>query len=173
MGHRDLEPATESGGGGEAGGDDGKGATATAMWCGCGAGDSSKGVNSVVGSASHHETRRTSELAAGCNKPATSGRRKPSKWCKTTRMERDFWRGISRNRSMQRCMWEWTPDRVGTGEFETKARKEGLGDQARDDRQHALEESQDPRVRTISTLREGPRVGVTQSEHLGDARGNA
>jgi len=60
-----LEPATEPGRDGEAGGDDGKGATATAMWCGCGAGDSSKGVNNVVRSASHHETRRTSQLAAG------------------------------------------------------------------------------------------------------------
>jgi len=148
-GHRNLEPATEPGRDGEAGGDDGKGATATAMWCGCGAGDSSKGVNNVVRSASHHETRRTSQLAAGCNKPATSGRRKPSGWCETTRMERDFWRGISGNRSAQRCTREWTPDRVGTGEFRRRRWKEGPRDRARNGRQHALEESQDPRVRTI------------------------
>jgi len=149
MGLRNLHPATDSGRDGEAGGDDGKGATATAMWCGCGAGDSSKGVNSVVRSASHHETRRTSQLAAGCNKPATSGRRKPSEWCKTTGMERDFWRGISGNRSVQRCTRESTPDRVGTEESRRRRCKDGPGDRARNGRQHALEESQDPRVRTI------------------------
>jgi len=44
------------------------------------------------------ETSRTPGSAAGCNKPATQWRRKPSRWCKTTRTERDS-RLVASNRS--------------------------------------------------------------------------
>jgi hypothetical protein len=49
------------------------------------------------------ETRRTPGSAAGCNKPATSERRKPSRWCETTRTERDFEDGSSEPMRMATC----------------------------------------------------------------------
>jgi hypothetical protein len=64
-----------------------------------GEGKSSKGVNRVAGNTrparatargAWWETRRTSQPSAGCNKPAALERRKPSRWCKTTRTEHDI-----------------------------------------------------------------------------------
>jgi hypothetical protein len=55
----------------------------------------------VVGSGPEwSETQRTPGPAAGCNKPATSERRKPSRWCETTRTEQDLqrWSLWSRSR---------------------------------------------------------------------------
>jgi len=53
------------------------------------------GLSRQVGTeARKQETRRTSGSAAGCDKPAPSGRRNPSGWCETTRMERDREVGI-------------------------------------------------------------------------------
>jgi hypothetical protein len=74
-------------------------ATATVTWCGCRRGDSSRGTNVRRGECARPEapvrpesrrrieTRRTPGSAAGCNKPATSGDGKPSRWCETTRAE--------------------------------------------------------------------------------------
>jgi len=100
-----------------------KGATATATWCGCGEGASSEGYETASRGRSHtargaagngsistgdgavHRQRwsrvgtapnaANPRSAAGCNKPATVARRKPSRWCKTTRAERDFRGGTS------------------------------------------------------------------------------
>jgi len=84
----------------------GKGETATVTWYGCSR-ECLRGVCKCVarkgsvlpprsglpgrGSGIRGpETRRTPGPAAGCNKPATSERRKPSRWCETTRTEQDF-----------------------------------------------------------------------------------
>jgi hypothetical protein len=68
-----------------------------------------------LGSATEaRETRRTPGSAAGCNKPASSERRKPARWCKTTRSERDRQArrpaDRSRGESPQKLAprWEWT-----------------------------------------------------------------
>lgn len=46
-------------------------------------------VHRVGRSPGRTETRRTPGPVAGCNKPAGPSRRKPSRWCETTRAERD------------------------------------------------------------------------------------
>jgi hypothetical protein len=56
------------------------------------------------------ETRRTPRLAAGCNKPATLRRSKPTRWCKTTRLERDSWSGRpGAEGAVATSCREWTP----------------------------------------------------------------
>jgi hypothetical protein len=71
-------------------GGNGKGATAAVTRCGChrevlrGVEVASRGTCLRA-----RETRRTPRSAAGCDKPATPERRKPSRWCETTRTERD------------------------------------------------------------------------------------
>jgi hypothetical protein len=107
-------------------GENGKAATATVTWCGFLRGESFEGcedrrgegvgtpdgsqIRLVVGrEPGSRETRRTPGLAAGCNKPATSERRKPSRWCETTRTERDFEGGsLGTEARAARLVWEWT-----------------------------------------------------------------
>jgi len=74
---------------------------------------------------------------AGCNKPAGSARRKPSRWCKTTRTERDLrLDAASRRQSPQGWRREWTHRESPDGEVERIPREEvglhrpGLCDQA-------------------------------------------
>jgi hypothetical protein len=79
-------------------------ATAAVMRCGCWRGELFEGCEprrgerpggpekpglQVARVGSRRETRRTPRSAAGCNKPATAVRRKPSRWCETTRAERE------------------------------------------------------------------------------------
>jgi len=87
-------------------GANGKGATATVTWCGCSRGDFFEGCEERredrLGTPTSfrfgrdslgtrdRETRRTPGPAAGCNKPATSERRKPSSWRETRKTEREF-----------------------------------------------------------------------------------
>jgi len=80
--------------------DNDKKATTTVTWNGCRRGEFFEGCDSRRGKwhlsaggfvrTKAQETRRTPGSAAGCNKPASSVRSKPSRWCETTRTERDF-----------------------------------------------------------------------------------
>jgi hypothetical protein len=111
-------------------------------------------LEQAVSGAGKQETRRTPGSAAGCDKPASSGRRKPSRWCETTRTERIGSRKAPDRSARQRAR-EWTPGRVDGGEFEIPE-EDGRSDSTRATGQ-APKVSQGPRVRTDPALREEGR----------------
>jgi len=69
---------------------------------------------SAVRGGRRQETRRTPGSAAGCNKPATPTRRKPPRWCKTTRAERESELGSSGPKPDGNVGREWTRRSLST-----------------------------------------------------------
>jgi hypothetical protein len=131
-------------------GGDGRRATAAAMRCGCRRGEPFEGCGPRRGKAAvaprcrllgdeprnqRAETRRTPGPEAGRNKPAGLPRRKPSRWCETTRAERDVgaWNprpdGTS-DRSGGRAGREWTRRerrrRGGSGQGHERRNRSGF-----------------------------------------------
>jgi hypothetical protein len=162
-------------------GGNGKEATATATWCGCRRGESFGGCEHRRGEGLFgRETRRTPGLAAGCNKPATSERRKPSRWRETTRAERDFEGGsLGTEARAERCVWEWTlggmsvegeSDRIRPVRRTKSHERRSVIRPGR--RVSTLEGSQGPRVRSIPRSSRIEGVGGAPSEDLEGPPGN-
>jgi len=113
--------------------DNGKKATTTVTWNGCRRGEFFEGCDSRRGKwhrsaggfvrTKAQETRRTPGSAAGCNKPASSVRSKPSRWCETTRAEQDF-ELVARGRRIARAIREWTHEVENDGGDERIPREE-------------------------------------------------
>jgi hypothetical protein len=135
-------------------------ATAAVTRCGCERGELFEGCeprrgerpgrpDSSFGSASRgarrRETRRTPRSAAGCNKPATVVRRKPSRWCETTRTEREVGGWLHRPDRDLRIPWSGrTAGTSAKGRSDEPQERQGSTSVSADPRGSASADARDP-----------------------------